>query len=86
MRSLLFAKWAPSSGLGRENFGYNRASVEWVEGYIERLRSSGKFEHEAALENLTAVLGSFLGECVAQSYNGEWRNQDGRWGVYFGSP
>jgi hypothetical protein len=72
----------PLSGLGTR-FGFNRVSVEWVEGYIERLRDSGIFKQKEALENLTSVLGSFLGECIAQTYNGEWRNEDGRWGVYF---
>jgi hypothetical protein len=72
----------PLSGMGSE-FGYNRASVQWLEGYIERLRASGKFRDEELIENLTAVLGSFLGECLARSYEGEWRFENGGWGVWF---
>lgn len=54
--------------LSNINFGYTRDSVEWLEGYIERLRDSGEFNDAEAKNNLTSVLGSFLGECpVAQS-------------------
>jgi hypothetical protein len=72
----------PLSGLGN-GFGFNRESVAWVDGYIERLRSSGQFREQQALNNLCSVFGSFLGECLIQVYGGEWRNQDGRWGVFF---
>lgn len=71
------------SGMGAD-FGYNRKSIEWVERYIERLRDSGQFSDQANTENLTAVFGSFLGECLVRNYGGEWRNEEGRWGVYFG--
>lgn len=71
------------SGLGEE-FGYNPASIQWVEGYIERLRNSGQFNDEVKVNNLVEMFGSFLGECVVRNYGGEWRNEDGRWGVYFG--
>jgi len=75
-------KLGPLSGLG-EGFGFNRASVEWVEGYIERLRSSGDFSGKQDFGSLPSVLGSFLGECIVQTYGGEWRNEDGWWGIYF---
>lgn len=72
----------PLSGLG-EAFGYNRESLDYVEGYVERLRNSGMFEEEQQLQNLTAVFGSFLGECIVRNYDGEWRKQDRRWAIYF---
>src|SRR5438132_3406075 len=33
--------------LSRMDFGYTRESVEWLEGYIERLRQSGEFATNA---------------------------------------
>lgn len=79
---MVVRKVGPLSNLG-ESFGYNRASVEWVDGYIERLRASGQFTEEEKLQNLISVLGSFLGECVVRVHGGEWRNVDRGWGVYF---
>ena len=79
---LAIEEMGPLSGLGTD-FGFNRDSVVWVEGYIERLRTSGQFREQRALNNLCSVLGSFLGECLIHAYGGEWRNHDGRWGVYF---
>lgn len=79
---MVVREMGPLSNL-RADFGYNRESVAWVEGYIERMRNSGKFTDEMALANLSSVIGAFLGECVARNYGGEWRCYDGRWGVYF---
>src|SRR5689334_682595 len=49
--------------LSKIDFGYNAASVEWLEGYIERLRADGQFQPEAKKDKLISVFGSFLGEC-----------------------
>ena len=73
---------ASLSGLG-SRFGYNRESVEWLDGYIDRLRDSGKFKEEEQLKNLTVSFGCFLGECLRVAYGGAWREHDGAWGVFF---
>ncbi|HWT01384.1 MAG TPA: hypothetical protein VN256_14135 [Pyrinomonadaceae bacterium] len=65
-------------------FGFNRESVVWVEGFIERQRA--RPEHDpAAVDGLVDVLGSFLGECLIAAAGGEWRWSDGQqtWGVAF---
>jgi hypothetical protein len=66
------------------DFGYNRDSVKWLEGYIERLRQSGQLQPEAMRQKLISVLGSFLGECMVLCYGGSWVKQDGMWGVSIG--
>ena len=65
------------------DFGYNWQSVEWLEGYIERLRQSGQLNSEDARQKLSGVFGSFLGECVVRCYGGEWMEEDGMWAVVF---
>ncbi|MGH9604143.1 MAG: hypothetical protein ACRD3N_00440, partial [Terracidiphilus sp.] len=74
---LAVSKFRPISGLG-ERFGYNRASVEWVDGFIERGREGSKIE-----SGLVQVLGSYLGECIIHVYGGSWREHEGNWGVFF---
>ncbi|HWE87109.1 MAG TPA: hypothetical protein VG267_19340 [Terracidiphilus sp.] len=78
---MVVEKLRPLSGLGG-GFGYNRASVEWVEGFIERQRCGENLSAEAT-QNLTGILGSFLGECVVRAYGGVWREAGGGWGVFF---
>lgn len=65
------------SRLSDNNFGYNPESVKWLEGYIERIRTSGDFENEETKEKLTGVFGSYLGECVIRCYGGAWARRDG---------
>jgi hypothetical protein len=77
---LVIEKLGPLSGL-ETRFGYNRESVEWVDGFIERQRL--RPEVKANPEEMVQVLGSFLGECVLHTYGGEWREHDGSWGVFF---
>ena len=70
----------PLSGLG-DRFGYNLESIEWVEGYIERLRKNPDFGRDPK-STLISVFGSYLGECVVRIYGGEWRfYQEDGWGV-----
>ena len=47
-------------------FGYNRESVAWVEGYIERQRTRSDLTPET-LDGMAQVLGSFLGQCFDDS-------------------
>ena len=69
--------------LSRIDFGYTLESVEWLEGYIERLRTSEEFASEELRHNLTNMFGCFLGECIVRRYGGKWEQQDGRWCVAF---
>lgn len=68
--------------LSKIDFGLNQASVEWLEGYIERLRTSEEFEAEA-ISTLVSVFGSFLGECLVANAGGEWRRLSDGWAVVF---
>ena len=70
----------PLSGI---DFGYTHESVEWLDGYIERLRSSGEFESVEVKDKLTSVFGSFLGECIVRCYGGTWKHHDEGWSVVF---
>jgi hypothetical protein len=63
-------------------FGYNRESVAWLEGYIERMGDLGVFNGPGR-EKLISVFGSFLGECIAQTCGGSWKQRDGAWGIAF---
>ncbi|MEV4178680.1 hypothetical protein [Nonomuraea sp. NPDC049709] len=62
------------------DFGLNRESVEWVEGFIERQRSRPDFDPER-IDGLVGVLGSFLGASVAAATGGRWHRHDDEWGV-----
>src|SRR5687768_11229557 len=66
---LVIKQFAPLSGI---DFGLNRESVEWVEGFIERQRAREDFDLNNS-ERLIDVLGSFLGECIIANAGGEWR-------------
>ncbi len=52
-------------------FGFNKESLEWVEGFIERQRVRPELD-EKQKEGLVNVLGSFLGECIIAQAGGEW--------------
>lgn len=77
---MVIQQMRPLSGT---DFGYTRESVEWLEGYIERLRQSGKFEAGATKDKLASVFGSFLGECIVRCYGGNWTERGGVWCVTF---
>jgi hypothetical protein len=70
--------------LAGEWFGLNIESVEWVEGYIERLRSNTDFD-ESSIGGLVNTLGSFLGECIIAAAGGEWLwvEAEQTWGISF---
>ena len=77
---LVIGQLGPLSGI---EFGLNRASVEWVEGFIERQRTREDFDPEAG-SSLESVLGSFLGECIIANAGGEWQSSDlYGWGIAF---
>jgi len=64
------------------DFGFDRQSVAWTEGFIERQRES--LEGEAG-EGLVNVLGSYLGEAIIAAVpSALWDEDDaGRLGVRF---
>ena len=70
----------PLSGI---DFGYTQESVEWLEGYIERQRTSGGFDNPDEKDKLVSVFGSFLGECVVRCYGAVWTQREGVWCVAF---
>jgi hypothetical protein len=65
-------KFGPVSKI---DFGYNKESVRWLEGYIERLRKNGGFE--GSKSQFIGMFGSYLGECIVRCYGGHWENRDG---------
>lgn len=65
---LVIRELGPLSGI---DFGLNRESVEWVEGFIERQRARPEFD-ESSMDGLVSTLGSFLGECLAANAGGKW--------------
>ncbi len=69
-----------SEGTG-VNLRFDRESVEWVDGYIERIRPSVE---ESSIEGLSNSIGAFLGESIIAKYGGEWRqSEEGAWGIFF---
>jgi hypothetical protein len=64
-----------------EDFGLNRESVEWVDGYIERQRKRGG--SKAEIESLVQVIGSFVGEAIIKTYGGKWGEFEGNLGIFF---
>jgi hypothetical protein len=70
-----------SSGTLGAKFGYNRDSVAWIDGFIEGLRGMNLTVDE--VESWVQLIGSYLGECVIETYGGVWREQDGALGVFF---
>jgi hypothetical protein len=77
---LAIEHFGPDSGV---DFGLNRASVEWADGFIERQRVR---LHPDELGALPSVLGCFLGACVIEAAGGEWaHHEEHGWGLLFPS-
>jgi hypothetical protein len=57
---------------------FDQAGVEWIAGYINRLRDHITPDVEFGLIN---TLGSFVGECIIRTYGGVWVELDGEWAV-----
>jgi hypothetical protein len=51
-------------------FGYDGRSVEWLEGYIERLRQSGGLNEN--FDRFVSIFGSYLGEAIIANFGGAW--------------
>jgi hypothetical protein len=65
--------------LGKE-IGFDEEGVRWLDGYIQRQHEHGD---PANIDGLVSTLGSYLGECIIQSYGGTWGEVDGSWCVRF---
>jgi hypothetical protein len=77
---MAIANLGPDSGI---DFGLNRESVEWVDGYIERQRSRMRPDEFGALPS---VLGCFLGACIVEATDARWAHNDEHgWGIVFPS-
>ncbi|SDR21064.1 hypothetical protein [Thermostaphylospora chromogena] len=78
---LVIDRLGPLSGL---DFGLNRDSVAWVDGFIERQRERPEFDPEN-IDGLVNVIGSFLGECIVSATGGRWEcSEEHGWGVRLG--
>lgn len=69
--------------LSGKELGYTQEGVEWLEGYIERLRNSAEFQDAEIRNKLTGMFGCFLGECIVRQYGGRWVQHEGVWCVAF---
>jgi hypothetical protein len=49
--------------------GFEEAGVRWLDRYIDGLRTGA---NESTKEKLPSTLGSYLGECIRQSFGGTW--------------
>src|SRR5579863_2370158 len=73
------------SPLSEIDFGLNEESVEWVEGYVERMRRRADF-NDGSWDGLIDTIGSFLGECILARTGGAWEfSDDGRCCIRFPS-
>ncbi len=63
------------SPLSEIEFGFNQDSLEWVEGYVERLRKRADF-NDGSWNGLIDTIGSFLGECILARTEGAWEMSD----------
>lgn len=77
--SLVISECGPLSGM--PEFGLNRDSLVWVEGYIEHRRHQPEFDASA----VSKLIGSFLGECLIGAAGGGWHWSETQqaWGVSF---
>lgn len=77
---MVIQQLGPDSGI---DFGLNRESVEWVDGFVERQRvrmSPDEFDA------LPSVVGCFLGACVIEATGARWAHNDEiGWGLVFAS-
>ncbi len=78
---LVIDRFSSLSGLDTR-FGYNRDSLKWVDGFIERQRIATDVNSDGTAM-LIQVLGSYLGEWVIHAYGGSWKEQDNQWVVSF---
>ena len=59
---------------------FDQSGVEWLDGYVNRQRENGAADNA---DGLVSTLGSFYGECIVQTYGGEWHQDASGWCVRF---
>src|SRR2546428_3035664 len=63
------------------NLGHDKSSVEWLDAFVERIRTG---MDESSIQGLSNSIGAFLGECIIANYGGKWhQSDDGECGIYF---
>jgi hypothetical protein len=58
--------------------GYDEDGVRWLDQYIEGQRDAATEELKDRLPN---TLGAYLGECIRNTYGGEWIQDEMGWGL-----
>lgn len=59
---------------------YDEESLKWVDDFLSRTREEYSEEQR---EQLTAMVGAYLGECVVKSFGGAWELDEYGWAVHF---
>ncbi|MGD0738798.1 MAG: hypothetical protein ABR957_04320 [Terracidiphilus sp.] len=62
-------------------FGLDSRSVEWLDGYINRIRTGEWSEDE--IDQMVSNLGSYLGEAIIAAYGGAWAQDEHGWHIRF---
>jgi hypothetical protein len=62
-----------------QDIGYDEAGVRWLDGFIQGRHDSGAVGDDPS--GLVNTLGSFLGECIANAYDGRWQETEHGWAV-----
>lgn len=55
-------------------FGYDEASVAWIDTYIERAKA--RWLAEIGPDAIVALVGSYLGEAIIRASDGHWDEND----------
>jgi hypothetical protein len=77
---MVIEQLGPGSGI---DFGLNRESVAWVDGFVERQRARLSPDEIGALPS---VVGCFLGACLVEATDARWAHNDELgWGLAFPS-
>jgi hypothetical protein len=63
-------------------FGFNLVGVKWLAGFIEETCRQGDTGYHAAS---VLPVGAFLGECIINTFGGDWVKDDGGWLVRINS-
>jgi hypothetical protein len=77
---MVIEQFSQDSGI---DFGLNRESVAWIDGFVERQRARLSPDEFGALPS---VVGCFLGACVIEATGARWaHNDEFGWGITFPS-
>ena len=63
-----------------QTLAYDRAGVEWVDGYVQRQHEQGD---PKIREGLAKTVACYLGECLIRGVGGEWAMVGGMWAIRF---